>query len=240
MALYTVIATEEQQGKEKDKLEKIKVGWVILVTPDFRKAYPIDINGIEKTVLAFRDALRSDKYDPQPLALERYRHIFLQTSDKQKTTLAADLETYLGKQTNKTLMWSLDGVLRYVPMAALHDGKNYLVDRYRNVIFNTASLPSLKDSVSKNWQALGYGVTEAREEDGKNFIALSGAERELRTIIRDSATKAQNGILPGTVKLNKDFTKESLMSGLLTGAPLVHIASHFSYDARTPKNPSCC
>ena len=31
----------------------------------------------------------------------------------------------------QTLMWSLDGTLRYLPLAALYDGKQYLIEQYR-------------------------------------------------------------------------------------------------------------
>lgn len=122
---------------DKTNNRKINVGWILLVTPEFRKAYPIDTQDLEQTVFKFREALRSPDYNPQPVAQELYKKIFLQTSAKQKTTLAADLETYLGREKDKTLMWSLDGVLRYVPMAALHDGKGYLVENYRNVSSQT-------------------------------------------------------------------------------------------------------
>ena len=49
----------------------------------------------------------------------------------------------------------------YVPMAARHDGDKYLVERWRNVVFTPASQTRLKDDVSRNWKALGLGVTKA-------------------------------------------------------------------------------
>ncbi len=228
-ALYTVFG---QAGlTEKDKTN---VGWIILVTPEFRKAYPIDTQDLQQTVFKFRDVLRSTQYDPQPLAEELYKKLFLQTSEKQKTTLAADLETYFGKSKDRTLMWSLDGVLRYVPMAALHDGNGYLVEKYRNVVFNTASLGSLKDATKPNWEVLGFGVSEAKTvtgDDGQtmNFAALTGAESELKSLVKNGGANA-SAILPGTIKLNKDFTKQSLISGVREGKPVVHIATHFAFN----------
>ena len=229
-AIYTVFGQVSDGLNDKKKTD---VGWILLVTPEFRKAYPIDTKDLNKTVADFREVLKSDVYDPQPLAETLYKKLFLQTSDKQKTTLAADLETYLGKSPDKTLMWSLDGVLRYVPMAALHDGKNYLVEKYRNVIFNTASLGSLKDITQKDWNVLGLGVSEAKTVqtgDGKtmNFDALKGAESELRSIVKDASDP--DGILPGTIQLNKDFTKIALLKGVRVGNPVIHIASHFAYN----------
>ena len=230
VALYTVFG---QVSNGLDDKQKTDVGWILLVTPEFRKAYPIDTKDLNKTVAEFRAVLKSDTYDPQPLAEKIYQKLFLQTSDKQKTTLAADLETYFAKSADKTLMWSLDGVLRYVPMAALHDGKTYLVEKYRNVVFNTASLGSLKDKSQIDWKVLGLGVSEAKTVktgDGQtmSFDALKGAESELHSIVKDTADP--NGILPGTIKLNKDFTKIALLSGVRDGSAVVHIASHFSFN----------
>jgi CHAT domain-containing protein/Tfp pilus assembly protein PilF len=237
VALYTVLAADvaEQDAQNQTGSQNPKTGWIILVTPDFRKAYPIDVNNLEKTVFSLRETLRSDKYDPRPLAQKLYRMLFLQTSAQQKTTLAADLDAYLGSADQKTLMWSLDGVLRYVPIAALHDGRQYLIERYRNVVFNTASLGSLKDKSNKPWTALGLGVSEARVEEGKTFSALTGAEHELYAIVRQKTSKPGIGILPGTIRLNKDFNKQSMIDGLRNGPSVVHIASHFSFNVANPE-----
>ncbi len=241
VALYTVIGkttADENAGNNignKTGNNKINVGWILLVTPEFRKAYPIDTTDLEQTVFKFRDALRSAEYDPQPIAQELYKKLFLQTSAKQKTTLAVDLETYLGKQKDKTLMWSLDGVLRYVPMSALHDGKDYLVEKYRNVVFNTASLGSLKDSPKQNWEVAGLGVSTGvtvKAYDGRalRFSSLFGAEKELNAIVKEKNGVDANGIFPGTLKINNDFTKEALFEGARTGMPVIHISSHFWFN----------
>lgn len=221
VALYTVIVRDEN-GKTKN-------GWVILTTPDFRKAYPIDVTNLDEAVFAFRAAVSNPAYDPAPHAQQIYRMLFLQTSDSQKTTLGADLDTYLKDKPNKTLMWSLDGVLRYVPIGALNDGKQYLVERYRNVVFNTASKSKLKDAVKTKWTALGLGVSEERKEAGLTFPALPGSENELRRIIRDK--DSPTGILPGIVKKNRDFTLEAMRDGLLfNNNAVVHISSHFRFQ----------
>jgi CHAT domain-containing protein/Tfp pilus assembly protein PilF len=228
--------SDNKTDNNKTGNQKINVGWILLVTPEFRKAYPIDTNDLEQTVFKFREALRSPLYDPQPVAQELYKKLFLQTSEKQKTTLAADLETYLGKQKDKTLMWSLDGVLRYVPMAALHDGKGYLVEKYRNVVFNTASLGSLKDLPKPNWEVIGLGVSTkatVKAYDGRtvNFWALKDSESELNAIIKEKNRTADvDGLFPGTLKINNDFTKEALFEGARTGMPVMHISTHFWFN----------
>lgn len=236
VALYTVIGKAGEAKKASGpESEKATIGWVLLVTGEFRKAYPIDTKDLERTVFKFREALRSPQYDPRPLAQSLYRKLFLQTSERQKTTLAADLETYIGDQKDKTLMWSLDGILRYVPMAALHDGKQYLVEKYRNVIFNTQSIGRLTDLPKPGWEALGLGVSEAKTVtvDGRTLVfpALTGAESEINLLVkkRDSAN-GMNGILPGVIKMNRDFTKEALFEIALAPRSVIHIASHFWFN----------
>ena len=207
VALYTVIANGS--------------GWVILTTPDFRRAYPIKTADLNKTISDFRLTLTSDRSDPVPLAQALYDALFRQKND-DGVTLAADLKAYRAK----TLMWSLDGVLRYVPVGALHDGTAYLAERYPNVVFTTASLTRLLDPTGGHWRALGLGVS--KEYGG--FPALPAVPRELRSIIRESVSK-QQGVLPGVIRLDEQFTRKAMIDGLRDGYPVVHIASHFSFNA---------
>ena len=231
VAIYTVIGTEEETdagGKVTADKTRSKFGWVILVTPEGRKAYPIDVKDLETTVFQFRAALSNDIYNPQPLAQKIYNAIFRQTSDKQKTTLEADLETYFAKYSGKTIMWSLDGVLRYIPMAALHDGKNYLVEKYHQTVFTKQSLLLLNDKDSANWQALGLGVSQGNET--LNMSALPGAEKELKDIVKIPQSKT--GIFDGLIRLNGDFKKDDVLRLWREGKyPVVHIASHFSFNS---------
>jgi CHAT domain-containing protein len=220
VALYTVVSTE---GGKSSK------GWVILVTPNFQKAYEFDVADLDQTIAALRQTLRSDAYDPRPLAQKLYRMIFLKPQ-KQGKSLAEDLEAYLRDQKDKTLMWSLDGVLRYVSMAALHDGKQFLVERYRNVVFTPASLPGLTHTTSREWNALGLGVSKKYE----GFKALSGVTKELSAIVRDGS-KQTTGVLPGAIKWDDEFKERAMTDSLSEGYKVVHIASHFSYQAANPE-----
>jgi CHAT domain-containing protein/tetratricopeptide (TPR) repeat protein len=204
VALYTVIAADK--------------GWVVLTTSDFRRAYPINTNDLNKTVSDFRVTLQSDRYDPLPLAQKLYSALFLQKND-DGATLAGDLKAYHAK----TLMWSLDGVLRYVPVGALHDGKGFLIEKFPNIVFTPASLTRLLDPSNTKWQAFGLGVSK----EHKNFPALPAVPRELHSIIRDSS--ASTGVMPGVIKLDEQFTWQSMLEGLREGYPVVHIASHFRF-----------
>jgi tetratricopeptide (TPR) repeat protein/CHAT domain-containing protein len=205
VALYTLVSKD--------------AGWLILVTADFRKAYSMDVKRLPETVLDLRLALRDARYDPLPAAQKLYRMLMAQPL-KRGPTLAADLRTYGAK----TLMWSLDGVLRYIPIAVLHDGQHYMVEQYCNVVITTDQW--LRDkSDPTQWTALGLGVSV--ERDG--FPALPGAERELKAIIRERG-ETTGGVLEGLRRLNDQFTQKSMLDELKNGYPVVHVATHFSYD----------
>lgn len=191
---------------------------LMLVTPDATRAYEAPIGAVElaRKIAAFRELLqdaanRATPRDPLPLARELYRLVV--------SPLAADLETARAE----TVMWSLDGPLRYLPIAALHDGQRYLVERFRNVVFTPASHARLKDQPQPAWRALGLGVSKAHED----FAALPGAAAELHDVVRDS--DGGRGVLPGVLELDEQFTFESMRSGLRERYPLVHIASHFAF-----------
>ena len=230
VALYTVLGTDENDAKAigRKASVKTKFGWVILVTSKDRKAYPIDVANLEQNVFQFRKALSSDKYDPQPVAEKIYKAIFQQTSAKQKTTLEADLREIFSKQPNKTLMWSLDGVLRYIPMAALHDGETYLVEKYRHVTFTKESLLWLMNQPKVGAEALGLGVSAGNSS--LQMSALPGVNKELSDIIKQSAENT--GILSGTRKLNADFKKQEILNlkDEDNNFQTVHIASHYSFN----------
>jgi CHAT domain-containing protein/Flp pilus assembly protein TadD len=203
---------------------------VMLVTPDSEQAYenPVSAKALQRKVLDFRLALEDPRVDPGPLARELYDILI-------GPKLARDL-----KQAGaKTLMWSLDGVLRYLPVAALQDEQNkYLVETYCNVIFTPASLDRLKDPVSEHWKGLGLGVSKERaifddvSKQRLRFSALQGVTQELRAIIRDkTAGPAGNqGVLDGSVLLDESFTKDAMKAALRQNYQLVHIASHFKFQ----------
>jgi len=202
VALYTLV------GEHKYR--------VILITPDIQRGYeyPISAADLNRKVAAFRQALEDPDTDPLPAAQELYRIVV--------GPLAKDLN----ELQPTTLMWSLDGVLRYVPIAALHDGQKYLVERYRNVIFTPASMTRLKDISRTRWRGLGFGVSKALS----GFAALPAVPEELHSIIREPGTGDSRGVLPGKIMLDDSFTERIMRSQLRQGYPLVHLASHFQFS----------
>ena len=185
------------------------------------REYPIRAADLRKKVLDFRQALDDPRSNPVPLAQELYRILIGPVAD--------DLEG--AKAT--TLMWSLDDVLRYLPVAALHDGKDYLVAKYRNEVFTPASISHLAERPDvQNWRGLAMGVSKAYG----NFPALPSVPEELSRVVRDPNTADKDGVLPGRLMLDAAFTEDSMKQALGQGYPLIHIASHFDFEPGNETN----
>ncbi|HLL14307.1 MAG TPA: CHAT domain-containing protein [Pyrinomonadaceae bacterium] len=201
VALYTIVGAEKYR--------------VILITPDVQQAaeYTIKAADLERKVLAFREVLQNPRQDPRPLAAELYK------------ILVGPIAGELTDAQAETLMWSLDGSLRYLPVAALYDGERYMVERFRNTVFTPASNSRLKDQPSAKWGGLGLGVSKAQS----GFSPLPGVPEELRGIISEGeAAAVSGGALAGRVFLDDAFTEESFRTALRQRFPVVHIASHFA------------
>lgn len=197
---------------------------IILVTPDVQIAreYQIKASDLYAKALAFREALEDPRRDARPLAQELYRIMIAPIANDLKETRA------------ETLMWSLDGILRYVPVTALHDGEKYMVERYRNTVFTPISTTRLKDQPSAKWETLGFGVSKAQP----GFQPLAEVPNELRGIIREENTaQADEGVLPGKIRLDETFTKDEMEAGLRQQRyAVVHIASHFKFEPGNETN----
>ncbi|MBK8465330.1 MAG: CHAT domain-containing protein [Chloracidobacterium sp.] len=192
----------------------------LLITSDSIEvaSYPIKGAELNRKALQLWKLLQSPESDPRPLAADLYKIVF------------APLAPKLPKDT-RTILWSLDGSLRYVPVAALYDGRNYLVEKYQNVLFTRADKERLTRQVSTHWTGAGFGTTKAHtvELQGKRFAfdALGQVTFEMGRIFKQADSK---GLYDGDVLLDDKFTKSSMLAELKTPRSFVHISSHFRFE----------
>lgn len=195
---------------------------IVVMTAGAKPSHTIPISAVELNQLIgeFRAAVTNPAVDPRPSAQKLY------------DVLVKPIESDLEGIDAQTLLWSLDGALRYVPVAALYDGKHgYLAERYANVIITLASRTNLglQPAAREHWQVLGLGVSKEYE----NFGALTEVPEELCRIVHESTPEAEQcqteiGVLDGHRLLDEQFTFTAFKN-YLGRYPLVHIASHFSF-----------
>ena len=119
----------------------------------------------------------------------------------------------------KTLVFIQDGLLRSVPMAALHDGEEFLVQKYAIATTPGLRLTPPKSLNFQNLRTLALGLTEAATVDGEEFKPLANVTDEVDRVVN---------LFPGSKKLlDEQFTPESLKQELKqTVYPIIHIATH--------------
>ena len=133
------------------------------------------------------------------------------------------LEADLISNKIQTLVIVSDQVLRNIPFAALHDGKQFLIEKY-----NLASSPGLRllDSSSiakKQVSALLVGLTQSRF----NFSTLPAVQQELESIQKKVGSNRSE------LLLNETFTSQNLQNSMQAFSyPVVHIATHGKFSSK--------
>jgi CHAT domain-containing protein/Flp pilus assembly protein TadD len=180
--------------------------WILLTTPtiQLKRESTISEAELNKLIGQYREAIANRSPNIKTLGKALY--------DILLGPVAEDL-----KQADaKTLMLSLDGSLRYLPMAALYDGEQYLAKRYSLALYTSAAKDKLKDKPQANWTLAGYGLTQKHE----GFNALPAVKGELDGIMEG---------MKGQVKFDNDFTAKAFKAGLESEPSVVHLASHFVF-----------
>jgi CHAT domain-containing protein len=130
--------------------------------------------------------------------------------------LAAELE----ESGIKTLVFVLDGVLSGVPMAALHDGQQYLIEKYNVALTSGLQLLSPRSLAPEQLRTLAGGLAEARQ----GFSPLPGVKEEVKEI---------SEVVSAEVLLDQDFTRDRLQREIeATSFPVIHLATHGQFSSQ--------
>ncbi|NEQ97111.1 MAG: CHAT domain-containing protein [Cyanothece sp. SIO2G6] len=131
--------------------------------------------------------------------------------------------TLLNQNPIKTLVFVLDGPLRQIPMAVLHDGDRYLIEQYQVVVAPGLTLVNAGSFYRQPPRVLMAGLSQARH----GFSPLTYVDVELEQI---------SDTVSGSVLLDEAFTSQALERKIAAQPfPLVHIASHGQFSSQ-PEN----
>ncbi len=192
--------------------------YLILTTEQVQVVRRVAITrqALNRLIMNYRMELQGSGGKPLALGQQLY--------DILLRPLATDIE----QAGAKVLMLSMDGALRYLPAAALYDGSKYLAEDYGVVLFTEAAKARLLSRPSPDLELAGMGVTK----EFPGFTPLPAVRNELEAIV-DSGVKGSQGILPGIIRLDQDFTHQSFVDALDDGYSVLHIASHFVFKPGT-------
>lgn len=150
------------------------------------------------------------------------RRLNLQLLQQVYNWLIRPIEADLAKNQIKTLVFVPDGVLRNLPPATLHDGKQYLIEKYSIAIAPSLQLAQpLRQpaKTEKRQQVLLAGLSESRQ----GFRRLPGVKQEIEQI---------GSLFTSEILLDKNFTEVNFnQSAQETPFRIVHLATHGQFSS---------
>jgi CHAT domain-containing protein len=173
-------------------------------------SYPVEVSALElaKTIDRLRFTLEN-------IATDEYLQATQEVYDLLIRPMAADL----ANAKPQTLVFVNDGVLRNVPMAALHDGKQFLIQKYAIASTLGLNLNSSQQQVKRNAKAVIFGLSVEKLP----FAPLPNVKAE---------TEGLQKLFGGKRFLDSDFTLANIQQKIeKDGYPIVHMATHAKFGA---------
>src|SRR4030095_9133766 len=177
-----------------------------------RVSVPVGIDRITQEVRQFRRRLE-----------KRTTREYLPHAQQLYDWLMRPLEADLKEAGIDTLVFVPDGPLRTIPMAALHDGKQFLINKYAMAITPGLNLTDPRPIKREGARVLAVGVTEAVQ----GFPPLPNVAAEL---------EALRTIFPTTTLVDREFVmakfEEMVKQERFT---ILHVASHGEFSSEPGK-----
>ena len=166
------------------------------------------------------DVLKNEVREFHKLLKKRGLHEYLPKAQKLYDWLIRPLEAELTTTQIDTLVFVPDGPLRVIPMASLHDGNQFLINKY--AVATTPGL-SLTDPQSINKEdvtVLAAGLTEPVQ----GFSALPHISKEL-----DAIHNAYGGKILQDQRFIEPVLEREMKQNKFT---IIHIASHGQFKSK--------
>ncbi|MDV3347082.1 CHAT domain-containing protein [Leptothoe sp. LEGE 181152] len=143
---------------------------------------------------------------------------YLPSAQKLYKWLIQPIEDELGSEQIDTILFSMDSGLRSLPIAALHNGQQFLIEKY-----SLGMVPSL-GLMRSNYQPLGKAQVLAMGASlFQELQPLPAVPAELENIEQ---------LWPSRGFLNETFTRKNLIDQQQqTPAQIIHLATHAEFNA---------
>ena len=193
---------------------------LMLITPGSKpKAWSIP-EANRQTLLEVVRKLRREVASPRKTNTKTY----LNSARQLYQWLIAPLEATLEAENIDTLLFCKGSGLRSLPMSVLHDGEQFLVEKYSMSTIPAFNLIETEYAQLRNARVLAMGASEFSDLNPLPAVPL-----ELSTIADD--------LWQGQTFLNQGFTLENLKAQLSSESfNIVHLATHAEFNSGTPDN----
>ncbi|MEH2210687.1 CHAT domain-containing protein [Nostoc sp.] len=177
------------------------------------KTSKVNRQQVEQVITKIRETI------VEPDANQKFKAV----SQQLYNWLIKPVETDLKNSKVNTLVFISDGLLRNIPMSALYDGREYLVQKYSVVISPGLQLFTPKPLGQKKLNALAGGLSQPPKNE--KFAPLPNVKVELK-LIQESGVST-------TTLLDKNFTSTTLAK-TINAQPfkVVHLATHGQFSSK--------
>ncbi|MEX0267663.1 CHAT domain-containing protein [Leptolyngbyaceae cyanobacterium UHCC 1019] len=187
--------------------------------PPIRKTVNVKRTEFEREIGEFRKLL------PDISALPKIR----QSAQQLYTWLVQPIDAELKAAKVQTIVYAPDGQMRYVPLAALHDGTQWLTERYQINYLTALALTPIDAPDARSPTALTGALTQERT------ITVAGATYSFSPLSYTQAEVNQIAkMIPNTKALiDQPFNRKNLLAQMPQAA-IVHLATHAKFGG-TPE-----
>ncbi|MEH2310970.1 MAG: CHAT domain-containing protein [Nostoc sp.] len=201
----------------KDSLE------LVLVTPDsppIHRTVGVKRETLHQTIAAFRQALINPSRNIKAPARQLY------------DWLIKPIEKDLKLSGTQTLIYAPDEQLRYIPLTALYDGKQWLVQRFNVNHITSASLTNLNTPQQSTLRVLVGAFTKGNYQIkiGNRQVAFAGLPFATREAESLAAT------VPETTTLLDDAFSPKVAVPQMDDYTIVHLATHAAFVVGKPED----
>lgn len=197
----------------------------IIPLPDRTEMLVSLSSGLHRVKSPVTDVMLNDVAHQFRVNLEkRTTYEYLTQAKQLYDWLIKPLEPLFANTKVDTLVFIPDGALRNIPMAALHDGQKYLIEKYAVAVTPGLTLMEPRPFKKENIVLVADGLSDGVQ----GFTPLQYVPEEVNNLKK---------LFGGTELMNKEFVKTNIDKEFAqeNNYSIVHIASHGHFDSDATK-----
>ena len=193
---------------------------IILYTKDGQPIIKTIPNANRQELMKVAMKLRAQITNPA----RRFTNSYLPPAQQLYDWLIAPISAELKLANIDTLLFSMDEGLRTLPVAALHDGQQFLIEKYSLSLIPSVSLMDTNYRPLQDTQVLAMGASDFIKQNPLPAVPI-----ELETISQK--------LWQGSQFLNEEFTLNNLLNERKNYPyPIIHLATHAEFKPGKASN----
>jgi CHAT domain-containing protein len=193
---------------------------IILFSPNslpIRRTIKISKDQLQELVTDFRAGLQNSGYADVKIPAAKLYDLLIKPIEADLIQFKAD-----------TILYAPDGQLRYVPLAALYDGKQWLIEKYRISNLIAYTLTDFTANPKRQPSILAGAYGNVNHKSGEATLSpLPATIKEVQAIA--------NSFTNSVTFIEDKFSRQAIESQL-KNYNILHLATHAEFNTGAPDN----